>query len=62
MNLIGIRVEKYKATRHWAVWVNDQLLAVTVYKKGAVAIKRALLAMQGETGRWRADSCVQDLM
>ena len=37
-----IRVEKYRGTRHWAVWVNDELLAVTVYKKGALAIRETL--------------------
>lgn len=37
-----IRVEKYRGTRHWGVWVNDELLAVTVYKKGALAIRETL--------------------
>ena len=37
-----IRVEKYRGTRHWAVWVNGELLAVTVYKKGALAIRETL--------------------
>lgn len=37
-----IRVEKYRSTRHWAMWVNGELLAVTVYKKGALAIREAL--------------------
>ncbi|RZI40001.1 hypothetical protein EGT07_26270 [Herbaspirillum sp. HC18] len=43
VDLNDIRVEKYKRTRYWAVWVGDRLLAVTVYKKGAVAIKETLL-------------------
>ena len=29
-------------SRHWAIYLNGQLLAVTVYKKGAVAIQEAL--------------------
>lgn len=37
-----IRVEKCRSTRHWAVWVNGELLAVTVYKKGALAIRETL--------------------
>lgn len=37
-----IRIAKYRKTRYWAVWLGRQLLAVTVYKKGAVAIKQAL--------------------
>lgn len=40
-----IRVERYKRTRYWAVWVGDRLLAVTVYKKGALAIRETLLPM-----------------
>lgn len=43
-NLISddISVEKYEGTRYWAVWINGKLLAVTVYKKGAMAIRNAL--------------------
>ena len=42
----SIRVGKYKGTRYWAVWLDDQLLAVTVYKKGAVAIKNTLCSVE----------------
>lgn len=45
--MLSIRVEKYKTTRYWAVWLNSELLAVTVYKKGAIAIKLALLNSSG---------------
>ncbi|MBL1261205.1 MAG: hypothetical protein COB33_011805 [Thiotrichaceae bacterium] len=38
-----IRITKYKNTRFYAVWVNEELLAVVCYKKGALAIKQALL-------------------
>ena len=38
----SIQVTKYKSTRYWAVWVNEDLLAVTVYKKGALAIKQEI--------------------
>ena len=34
-------VRRY-GTRYWAVYYNGQLLAVTVYKKGALAVKNAL--------------------
>jgi hypothetical protein len=40
-----IRVNRYGATRYWAVWVSGELLAVTVYKKGAVAIRDKLSSM-----------------
>jgi hypothetical protein len=29
-------------TRFWAIYLNGQLLAVTVYKKGALAVQAAL--------------------
>jgi len=38
-----IHITKYKSTRFYAVWVNEELLAVVCYKKGALAIKQALL-------------------
>ena len=41
-----IRVEKYGSTHYWAIWLGEELLAVTVYKKGAMAIK-VLLAGEG---------------
>jgi choline-glycine betaine transporter len=36
-----VTVTRYGA-RHWAVYYNGQLLAVTVYKKGALAVQEAL--------------------
>lgn len=42
-----IVIEKYKSTRFWAVLVNEELLAVVCYKKGAMAIKEALLNAHG---------------
>ncbi|MCP4486151.1 MAG: hypothetical protein GY820_02355 [Gammaproteobacteria bacterium] len=40
--LSEVRVEKYRKTRYWAVWLGEELLAVTVYKKGATAVKNIL--------------------
>jgi hypothetical protein len=42
-----VSVEKYRksdgyATRYWSVWVDGELLAVTLYRKGAVAVARAI--------------------
>ena len=34
-------------TRHWAVFVNGDLLAVTLYRKGALAVAAALTGMNG---------------
>lgn len=38
---MNIVVNKYKV-RYWAVYFNDHLVAVTVYKKGAVQIQKLL--------------------
>lgn len=42
-----VEVTRYRkpdgyATRYWAVIVDGELLAVTVYRKGAVAVARAI--------------------
>jgi len=39
-----VRVERYKHGRHWAVIDEGRLLAVTVYRKGAEAIRERLQA------------------
>jgi phosphoribosyl-dephospho-CoA transferase len=36
------RVEHYRRTRFWAVYESNELLCVTVYKKGATAVKERL--------------------
>ena len=48
-----LTIEKYKGTRFWAVFRDGELLAVTVYKRGAEAIVRTLEARDGE-GRYSA--------
>ena len=40
-----ITIEKYPGSRFWAVWLHGELLVVTVYKKGALAVKSALLQL-----------------
>ena len=42
-----VAVEKYRkpdgyATRYWSVIVDGELLAVTLYRKGAMAVARAI--------------------
>jgi hypothetical protein len=39
-----ITVTRYRSSRYFAVYVDGELLAVTVYKKGAEAIRARLLA------------------
>ena len=40
---------RYRNTRYWALWEGGQLLAVTVYKKGAVTLMRRLQAARRMT-------------
>ena len=40
-----VTVEKY-SSRSWAVYVGGELLCVTVYKKGAMAVKSCILELQ----------------
>ena len=40
-----IDIGKYRNTRFWAVYVDGELLAVVVYRKGARAIADMLLKM-----------------
>ena len=54
-----ITVERYRETRFWAVYDADELVCVTVYKKGAIAVKGRLDANLGyrfpsgsPTARW----------
>lgn len=32
---------KYQSSRFWAIWIDDELLVVTVYRKGARAVLKA---------------------
>jgi hypothetical protein len=43
---IEIKIDRWKRTRYWSVWLNQELLAVVLYKKGALAIKKAILTLQ----------------
>jgi hypothetical protein len=39
-----LRIERYKNTRHWAVYEGENLVVVTVYKRGAAELLRRLAA------------------
>ena len=41
-----IEIRKYRHTRFWAVFVDSELLAVVVYRKGARAIAEMLMRMR----------------
>ena len=38
----GLHITQYKQSRYFALWEGEQLIAVTVYKKGAQEIARRL--------------------
>jgi hypothetical protein len=40
-----IEIRRYRRTRHWAVHVDGELLAVVLYRKGAEAIAARLAAL-----------------
>jgi hypothetical protein len=56
-----ITLGPYKGSRFWAIWINDELLVVTVYRKGARAVLERLglagaaveLKRPKLEGRWR---------
>jgi hypothetical protein len=51
MNLIS-RIEITRdGNRNWAVWLDRELLAVTVYKKGAQAVAHALMRISTSAGK-----------
>jgi hypothetical protein len=41
-----IEIRKYRHTRFWAVYVDGELLAVVVYRKGTEAVRRMVLEVQ----------------
>jgi hypothetical protein len=52
MAQMKVEVTRYRKrdgwpTRHWAVFVNGDLLAVTLYRKGALAVAAALTGLNG---------------
>ena len=40
------RIERYKNTRNWALYDGDELVTVTVYKRGAESVKQRLKALE----------------
>ena len=48
-----IEVARYRRSRHWAVYVDGQLLVVAVYRKGAQAVADLIIGLRTgkEAGR-----------
>jgi hypothetical protein len=41
-----IRISRYNTSRYWAVWRGAELIAVTVYRKGAQSVADQLQKLQ----------------
>jgi len=41
-----IHISRYRTTRYWAVWSGAELIAVTVYRKGAQSVADQLQRLQ----------------
>jgi hypothetical protein len=41
-----LQITRYQQTRFWALWDDTELVAVVVYKKGAVELLRRLAARE----------------
>ena len=39
-----LRIQRYKKTRYWAIWDGQELVALTVYRRGALEVLRRLQA------------------
>jgi len=44
-----LRIERYKNTRHWALYDGAELIVVTVYRRGAREVQRRLAAQPRAT-------------
>ena len=51
-----LRIVRYKNTRHWAVYEGQTLIAVTLYKRGALEVLRRLQERATEAAIERAQA------
>ena len=54
-----LRITRYGTTRFWALWDDQELVAVVVYKKGATALLRRLAAQPRATAEAAAAEAAQ---
>ncbi len=55
-----LRIERYRNTRHWAVYEGETLVVVTVYKRGAREVQRRLAAQPLATAESAAEAAAQE--
>ena len=51
-----LRIARYKNTRHWAVYEGQTLIAVTLYKRGALEVLQRLQERATEAAIERAQA------
>ena len=54
-----LRIERYKHTRHWALYDGQELVVVTVYRRGAREVQRRLAAQPRATADAAAAEAAQ---
>ena len=54
-----LRIERYKNTRHWALYDGSELVAVTVYRRGACEVQRRLAAQPRAVAEAAAEEAAQ---
>jgi hypothetical protein len=55
-----LHIERYKQTRHWALYDGPELVVVTVYRRGALEVLRRLQAQEpGATAAAAADAAAR---
>lgn len=46
MNPYFVHISRYRHTKFWAVWRGEELIAVTVYRKGAESVAGELRRLE----------------
>jgi hypothetical protein len=54
-----LRIERYANTRFWALYDGEELVVVTVYKRGAREVQRRLAAQPRATAEAAAEEAAQ---
>ena len=55
-----LRIERYKNTRHWALYDGAELVVVTVYRRGAREVQRRLAAQPRAAAEAAAAEAAQE--
>ena len=55
-----LRIERYRNTRHWAVYDDHELVVVTLYKRGAQEVQRRLAAQAPAATEAAAEAAAQE--